>query len=240
MRSFRLFIPAVLLFFMSPSGASSEVIVHDLIAAQGKKITLRIETRGKFFSKGGEVVMVSVNGKPEGKVLSGGDGFAFKQFVPPKTGICRIVAKSGAEEGFGLLISLKKGTGIVFVDGEESLLEGPFSRKPRSGSRDGIREINRRFPVVFLSSGMVGTKVLKAWLKKNGFPELPVVPWDEGKIFEDIHDRGLAIKAIIGGPDIIASASEYRPRAFSFTEAEGAQEVKDWEEIRKILRSNGF
>ncbi len=240
MRSLWQFIPAVLLFFTFPSDASSEVIVHDLIAAQGKRITIRIETRGKFFGKGGEVVMVSINGKPAGNVLSGGDGFAFRQFTPVKTGIHRITAKSGTDEGSGLLLSLKKGTGIVFVDVEGSILEGPFSRKPRKGSREGIEEINRRFPVVFLSSGIAGTKALKAWLKENGFPELPVVAWKGGKIFEDTHEKGLTIRAIIGGPDIIVSAREYRPRAFSFTEAEGAQETKDWEELRKILRSGGF
>ncbi|MCL4477285.1 MAG: hypothetical protein M1508_13875 [Nitrospirae bacterium] len=240
MRSLWQFIPAVLLFFMFPSDASSEVIVHDLIAAQGKRITIRIETRGKFFSKGGEVVMVSINGKAAGNVLSGGDGFAFRQFTPVKTGIHRITAKSGADEGSGLLLSLKKGTGIVFVDVEGSLLESPFSRKPRSGSKEGIQEINRKYPVVFLSSGKAGTGALKAWLKENGFPELPVVPWDEGKIFDDILEKGLTIRAIIGSPDIIVSAREYRPGAFSFSEAEGAKEVKNWEEIRKILRSGGF
>jgi hypothetical protein len=240
MKSSWLFIAAVLLLFISPAGASSEVVVHDLIATQGKKITIRIETRGKFFSKGGEVVMVSVDGKPEGNVLSGGDGFAFKQFIPPKTGIYRIAAKSGTEQGSGLIISLKKGTAIVFVDVEESLFEGPFSRKARSGCKEGIQEIKRRFPVVFLGSGKTGAKDIKAWLKENGFPEAPVVLWDEGKIFEDTHEKGLAIRAIIGSSDVIVSAREYRPRAFSFTEAEGAREVKDWEEIRKALRSGGF
>lgn len=240
MRSLWLFIPAVLLFFTFPSGASSEVIVHDLIAVRGKKITIRVETRGKFFSKGGEVVELSIDGKPLGSILSGGDGLAFRQFTPVQTGIHRITAKSGTAEGSGLLYSLKKGAGIVFVDVEGSLLESPFSRKPRKGSREGIEELSRRFPVVFLSSGIAGAKALKSWLKENGFPELPVVAWKGGKIFEDTHEKGLTIRAIIGGPDIIVSAREYRPRAFSFTEAEGAQETKDWEELRKILRSGGF
>jgi hypothetical protein len=216
------------------------VIVHDVIAVRGKKITISIETRGKFFSKGGEVIQLSIDGKPAGNVLSGGDGLAFRQFTPQKTGIHRIIARTGTEEGSGLLISMKQGTGIVYVDMEGSLLEAPFSMKPRSGSKEGIEEIGRKYPVVLLGSEKAGTKTLKAWLKKNGFPELPVIPWDAGKIFEDSHEKGLAIRAIIGSPDIIVSAKEYRPRAFSFTETEGAREVKDWEELRKILRSGGF
>lgn len=214
--------------------------MHDLVAVQGRKVTIRIETRGKLFAKGGEIVMVSINGKSVGNVLSGGDGFAFSHFTPLKTGIHRIAAKSGAEEGSGLLLSLKKGAGIVFVDVEGSLVEGPFSMKPRSDSREGIREINRKFPVVFVSSGMAGTRALKAWLKENGFPELPIVPWDGGQIFEDIHEMGLLIRTIIGSPEMITSARQYRPSAFSFTASEGAREVKDWEEMRKILRSGSF
>lgn len=235
-----LFILAVLLPLISPPDASSEVIVHDAIAARGKKIIISIETRGRFFSKGGEVVQLSIDGKPEGNVLSGGDGFAFGQFTPQKTGIYHIIAKTGTEEGSGLLISMKQGTAIVYVGVEGSLLEAPFSMKPRSGSKGAIEEIGRKYPVVLLSSEKAGTKTIKAWLKKNGFPELPVIPWDGGKIFGDSHEKGLAIRAIIGSPDIIVSAKEYSPRAFSFTETEGAREVKDWEELRKVLRSGGF
>ncbi len=229
-----------LLLFISASGASSEVIVRDLIAARGEKIAVRIETRGTFFAKGGEMVRLSINGKPYGSVLSGGDGFAFKQFVPEKAGLYRIVARSGAEEGFGLLISLKKGTGIIFVDVEGSLWEGPFRPRPRSGSKEALQEISRKSPVVLLNSGGAGTKVLKAWLKENGFPELPVVSWDEGRIFREIHGKGLRIRAVVGNHDVVLSAREYRPEAFSFSETEGAREVKDWNEIRKILRSGGF
>ncbi len=240
MRSLLLFVPAVFLLFVSPSVASSEVIVHDLIAATGEKVAIRIETRGKVFARGGEVVRLSVNGKPLGSVLSGGDGVAFRQFVPPKAGLYRIAARSGSEEGSGLLLSLKKGAGIVFVDVEGSLWEEAFMPRPRSGSKEGLREINRRFPVVLLSSGRASAHVLKAWLRENGFPELPVVFWDEGRIFRDVHDKGLTIRAVIGGNDVVVSAEEYRPKAFSFTEAEGAREVKDWDEMRKILRSGGF
>ena len=74
------------LFFLFPAAIFSEVIVQDMIAPKGKEIMLSVEIRGKLFIKGGEVVEIFVDGRPLGRSLSGGDGFAFKQFTPLKTG----------------------------------------------------------------------------------------------------------------------------------------------------------
>lgn len=218
--------------------AFSEVIVNDMIVPRGEKAMLVAETKGKFFSKGGEVVEFFIDGKSIGRTLSGGDGLAFKSFIPVKAGTYHIIAKSGKDEGDGLLLSLKQGTELVFVDIEGSLMERPFSKKPRNGSQIAIKEINRRFPVVFLHNGFVSIKMIKAWLKENKFKQLPVIPWKQGSAFDDIEGNGFRLKAIIGSPQVIESAGKYHPTAYSFEEAGDAIEVKDWEEIRKRLERN--
>ncbi|MDH5767900.1 MAG: hypothetical protein OEZ31_02950 [Nitrospirota bacterium] len=230
------FILSVFLLFVFPSNALSDVIVHDMVMPQGEEMMLRAETKGKIFSKGGERVEFFVEGKSIGKTLSGGDGFAFKQFTPLKTGIHRITVTSGIGEGNGLLLSLKKGTRIVFIDVEGSLLRGPFSKEPRQGSQKAIKEIYRKFTIVFLQTGLLNVKTLKAWLKENKFIEVPVIPWGQGSLFDDIHKKGFKIKAIIGSEAVIESAKGYKPLAFSFEGGEDAKEVKDWEEIQKKLK----
>jgi hypothetical protein len=40
---------------------------------------------------------------------------------------------------------------------------------------------------------------------------------------------------VVGTAAVIESAREYKTEAFAFEEAEGAQEVSDWEEIVKGL-----
>lgn len=230
------FICSTFLLCIFPSVALSDVIVHDMIVPKGEEVMLRAVTKGKLLSKGGELVEFFVDGKSIGKTLSGGDGFAFKQFTPLKTGIHRIAVKSGIGEGNGLLLSLKKGTRIVFIDVEGSLLRGPFSKEPRQGSQKAIKEIYRRFTIVFLQTGLLNVKTLKAWLKENKFIEVPVIPWGQGSLFDDIHKKGFKIKAIIGSGAVIESAKEYKPLVFSFEGAEDAKEVKDWEEIRKKLK----
>ena len=227
---------SVFVIFIFPALALSDVIVHDSIVPVGKEIMLGAEVKGKFFSKGGEMVEFFVNGKSIGKNLSGGDGLAFKQFVPSRIGIYRIKAKSDIDEGRGLLLSLRKGSGIVFVDVEGSLME-KFSNNPKQGSQKVIKDIQKKFHVVLLqTTGFLNAKSIKEWLKKNEFPEVPVLPWKQGSVFGDLHEEGFRIKAVIGSPDVIYSAKEYRPSAFTFEETEDAVEVKDWEEIGKKLK----
>jgi len=227
---------SILLLFLFPAFALSDVIVHDSVVPVGKETMIKAEVKGKLFSKSGEVVEFFVNGKSIGKNLSGGDGLAFKQFIPSGIGKYRIKAKSGTDEGMGLLLSLRKGSGIVFVDVEGSLMER-FSNNPEQGSQKVINDIQKKFPVVLLyTTGFLNVKSIKEWLKKNEFPELPVLPWKQGLLFDDLHDEGFEMKAIIGSPDVIYSAKDYKPLAFTFEETEDALEVKDWKEIGKKLK----
>lgn len=225
----------IILFSISPTKAFPDIIIHDIVVPADKDVMLKAEVKGKFFRKGGEVVEFFVNGKSIGKSLSGGDGFAFKHFIPSETGRYQISVRSGKEEGKGLLLSLRKGSRIVFVDVENGLLER-FSNKPRQGSQKAIKEINRRFPVVLLKTGPLSIKSTKKWLEKNEFLELPLIPWEQGAVFSDFVGDGFKIKAVIGSQDVIDSAKEHKPLAFSFEEVEDAVEVKDWEEIRKKLK----
>ena len=226
----------IALFFVFPAIILADVIVHDSVAPVGNEVMLKAEVKGKLFSKGGVTVEFFVNGKPIGKNLSGGDGFAFKQFVPHVTGLYKIKAKSDKDEGEGILLTLKKGSGIVFIDVEGSLIE-KFTNKPKPHGQKVIKDIGKRFPVVLLStSGFVNIKSLKEWLERNEFPELPVIPWKQGSVFGDLHEEGFRIKAVIGSPEVISSVKGYKPLAFSFEVTEDAIEIKEWEEIGKKLR----
>lgn len=231
-----LIINIISIFLFFPAIAISELIAHDMIVLKGEETTLKAETRGKFLSKGGEVVEFFIDKKSIGKSLSGGDGFAFRRFTPLKAGIYHITVKSGKDEGNGLILSLKKADRIIFIDVEGSLFEGLFSKQPKKGSQEIIKKISKRFPVVFLQTELLSIKAIKTWLEKNGFVDLPVIPWGQGMIFDEIREeKGLKIKAVIGGQSVIESAKEYKPKSFSFEEVEDAVEVKDWEEIGKKL-----
>lgn len=215
---------------------SGEVIFYDDIALKGKPFMLTAKTKGRFFQMGGQVVEFFVNDRSIGKNLSGGEGIALKEFVPEKKGLYRIRVESGKDKDEGLLLSLNKGESVVFIDVEGSLFEGPFSMKPKEKSQEAIKHISKRFPIVYLQTTIFGAEVLEDWLDKNGFQSAPILLWREGEIFEEVKEKGLRMKAIIGGPAVIESAVDERLKAFSFDDVEGAERVKDWQEIEKKMR----
>ncbi|MDY6953179.1 MAG: hypothetical protein SWE60_16855 [Thermodesulfobacteriota bacterium] len=223
------------LLCLFPSRALSGVVVHDVVAVKDQKIMLRAETRGKLFRRGGELVEFFVDGKSIGKNLSGGDGIAFKPFVPKSTGIFQLQVRSRGEEGTGRLLSLDRGSAIVLVDVEGTLFEGPFPMKARLGSQEVIERTCERFPVVFLQTSLVGLRVVKGWLKENEYVASPVVAWGQGAVLEEMAEKGLHIKAVIAGPKVIETWKGKKPLTFSFDRVEGAERVKEWEEIGSKL-----
>lgn len=224
------------LLCMSPARALSGVFVHDIVAVKDRKMMLRAETRGKLFSRGGALVEFFVDGKSLGKNLSGGDGIAFKPFVPESTGSHQIRVISNGDEGTGRLLSLDKGSAIVFVDVEGTLFGEPFPLKPRQGSREAIGKICERFPVVFLQTSFVGLRVVKGWLEENEFAASPVVEWRQGALLEETAEKDLKIKAVIAGAKMIETWKGQKPLTFSFERVDGAERVKDWEEISRKLQ----
>ncbi|OGW26205.1 MAG: hypothetical protein A2X59_01830 [Nitrospirae bacterium GWC2_42_7] len=233
----RLFFFSILVFIIvSVSVSFAEVVLYDNIGLTREEITITVETKGRYFSKGGEVVRFVAEGKSIGNALSGGDGFAYRLFTPKKTGITQISVIYGKNRDTGIILSLRKGSSIVFVDVEGSLLSDSFSRKPIEKGREAIQNIIKKYPVVYLHSGTLGTKSIKQWLKKNSFPESAVMSWDNGSLFRDLKEKGFRLKAIIGSQAVIESAAEYKPLALSFDEFEGATHVKDWKEIEKRLK----
>jgi hypothetical protein len=230
------FILSAAVLGMCPDAALSRVFVYDDVVLKGHEVMLKAETRGALFSKSGEVVEFIVDGRPIGKNLSGTDGFAVKGFVPARTGLYKINVKSGDDKDSGLLLALERKTRIVFIDVGGSLLEGPFGEAKKPGSSKAITRIHKRFPIVYLLKGLLSAESVRSWLKKNNFPVAPVLPWSQGEVFREIKESDLQIKAIIGGPDVIESAREYKPIAFSFDSMDDAEVVENWREIEKKLK----
>ena len=197
---------------------------------------LRAETKSGFFSEGGALVEFFIDGKSAGKKLSGGDGVAYLPFVPARTGLHKIAAQSEGDRDEGLLLVVKGSTQLVVIDVEGGLIERSFSLKPRAGSVQAVKKINRRYPVVFLWTEFIGLSSMKSWLKENGFPAAPLLSWSRGEVFEAIREKRLKIRAVIGSPDVVQSAKGYTSRAFSFAAAGDAEAVQDWDEIVKRVK----
>lgn len=224
------------LLFLFPSFLFADVVVHDGIGVWGQPVTLKAATGSGFFKKGGELVEFFLDGRSIGKNLSGGDGLAYKEIVAAKTGLIEIGAESRGEKGKGLLLVLKKGTGIVCIDAEAILSVAQISLKPKEGSKEAVGRIASRFPMVYLQTGIFGTGIIKTWLHENGFERVPLIPWNDGQIFEEIRNMGLKVMAVVGSRSVIESAHDYTPVSFTFESGDDTRSVENWEEIERRLK----
>jgi hypothetical protein len=224
----------ILLLLLIPSFAFAGVEVGDDVVVRGQKVMLGAKTKGLFLARGGEMVEFSVDDKVLGKNLSGGDGWAYREFTPKKEKLYKVKATSGGESGTGLLLSLKKGRGMLFIDVQGSLIKPPFSKLPREGSLEIVKKISEKFHVVYLYTEFPEIAI-SAWLKENKFPEAPLLDWRGGYIFDSIVEKGLKVKVVIGSAAVVQSALEYKGKLFTFEAFDEAVEVEGWKEIEKGL-----
>ncbi len=122
------------------------------------------------------------------------------------------------------------------MDVQGGLFKPPLSREPREGSLDILKRISKDNHIVYLSTELPEI-VIKAWLKENEFPEAPLLSWRGGYVFDDIVDKGLKVKAVVGSAAVVESALEYEgAKLFSFEPSDEASEVSGWEEVEKGLK----
>jgi hypothetical protein len=226
----------LLLVIALPASADAEIFVNDAVALSREEILIKAETKSGYFAKGGKIVEFFVNGKSIGSVLSGGDSIAYKTFKTGRPGMYTVLARSGKDIGSGVILVLKKGSALVFIDIEGSLLATPFAKKPVKSSREVIRRIMNSYPVVYLHTGNIGISAVREWLRQNRFPVSAVMSWQMGDIFAALNKKGLKIKAVIGSQTVIDSANEYKPEFFGFNEEDSSKNLKTWQDIEKKLR----
>ena len=181
----------LLLILAVPASAYAEIIVNDSVALSREEILIKAETKSGYFAKGGKIVEFFVNGKSIGSVLSGGDSIAYKIFKTGRPGMYTVSARSGKDTGSGVILVLKRGSALVFIDIEGSLLAAPFAKKPIKSSREVIRKIMNSYPVVYLHTGNIGISAVREWLRQNKFPASAVMPWQMGDIFAALNKKGI-------------------------------------------------
>jgi len=209
--------------------------VYDLIAPRGEAVMLKAQAKGRLFPLGGVLVDFFVNGEKIGTNLSGGDGYVFLEFHPGRNGVHRVSAVHREMSAQGTLLVLNRGADVVFVDVMGSMMNGPLG-EPREGCREQLEMIMRKYPVVFLSTGLAPPSMLKKWLGENQFEEAALVSWAAGAVFAEAVQKGFRIRAVIGSPQVVESARDYARDLYSFEDVQGAARVRKWSEIGEKMR----
>lgn len=218
------------------SACEAGLSIDDLVVVEGETALLRAQARGWLFPLGGVLVDFFVDGKKVGTNLSGGDGSVYLEFQAKRRGLHSVSAVYREMRAEGALLVLKEGTAVVFVDVMGSMMKDPLGRELRDGCRAEVEKIARRYPIVFLSVGIAPPSMLKTWLGEHEFGDPVVVSWNGGRAFADAVDRGLHVRAVIGGPEVVESARGRAKGLYSFEDVQGAVQVRTWSEISQKVR----
>jgi hypothetical protein len=105
----------------------------------------------------------------------------------------------------------------------------------RPGSREAMKKLLARFPVVYIQSGNIDLAATRKWLDDNEYPKSPVLPMD-GTLFKSITGMGLNLRAVVGNPQLVESAMKWKPESFSFEPLKGVVRLRHWKEMEEKLK----
>lgn len=221
-----------LLFFVKITFAG--VIGYDDVTTANKAVRLKALTKGKLFPEGGRIAEFYIDGKRIGTALSGGDGYAFLEYLPASRGIKHLKVRAGIDTDEGVLLVIGENNKVLMIEIEGILLESIFTPQPVKGSKETIQRLSKRFRIIYLTTA-IGLKKSREWLRKNGFPKSTVLKWEGTPLLDDLQEKGIKPNAIIGSPAVVSRSSEHIKKRFSFEDTEDGIVVKDWKELLKKL-----
>jgi hypothetical protein len=233
---YRLTVPfffTLIILVFSFNFAYAGVTVFDDVVPVNKAVKLKALTKGRFFSEGGKLVTFYVGEQKIGTTLSGGDGYAFMKYTPSSPGIINLKVETDNETSEGAILAASKKDKLIVIEIESTLFESILSLRPVKGSNEIVQQISKSFRILYVTS-LIGTGASRKWLRENDFPMSPVFKWNGVDQLNDLKERGIELYAIIASPEIISEASDINKR-FSFKETEDGTEVKDWDDLLKML-----
>ena len=218
------------LWLLPPPAAAGAVVVYDGVTSVHTPVFLRVQTRSAWFPQGGRRISFFMDGDELGRGLSGADGYGYWKVTPRRRGLRRVQAASDGDRGHGLLLVLGRREQAVVIEIEGGLRLALLSQEVRDQSRRALQAIARRHPLIYLSR-MMGTAVFRQWLAAGKFPLAPVMRWRGETVLQDLHDRGVRLRAFVGSSGLLPSALQYTRDAFTFEESDTGTPVSTWQEI---------
>lgn len=215
---------------MFVSGAAADLVVFDRVTTEKTPVRLAILTKGKFFAKGGRLVDIYLPNSKMKRIMTGGDGYGYFQYLPLKSGMERIEAHSNGDEATGLVLVMKKSEKAVIVEVEAGFKDAVFSDEFRTESRAAVEKISKKFKILYVSR-YIGAGLTRKWLEQENFPESVILPWKGAGMLATLKEKGVNLHAIIASPSLAAAAAEHIENRYCFEETRDGTMVKNWQEI---------
>lgn len=213
---------------------AATVIVRDVLTTPGTETLIRVQTRNGPFAAGGERVRLAMANAPEVEILTGGDGMGFWKIIPQKPGLQIIRARSGADEGRGLLFAAATEDRLVAIEVEQAIGIRQTVGIAGGSTRAAIEQIAKSHRLIYVASGM-GLSLARAWVRLNRLPEAPVLTEDPDDLADRLTALALTLRAAVGSDPFLKLLKPRSDLAFSFEPSENGRQVDGWETIREVL-----
>ncbi len=220
--------------YSAPPGLA-EVAVSDQVTTVESPIHLTVMTRGLFFSAGGRLVDVYLDGEHLKRILTGGDGYGYLKYTPRSPGYKKIKVRSNSDSAEGLLLVMTKKDRAIAIEVEEGFRTAVFSEEIKQNSLRAVQTLAKNFKIIYLSR-YVGKSITGTWLEKQGFPGSVILAWRGSETLTVLKKRGIQLHAIIGSAAVVSEAARDIENRLTFEKTNEGTTVKDWDEILEHLQ----
>jgi len=229
-----IYIAVVMLLWLPDMVCHGGVIVFDDVTSLSHPIFVKVLTKDKLFTQGGQLVTVKIGQLVAQTILTGGDGYGFLKFTPQQAGDVLVEATYNNESATAKILVMAPTDQALVTAIEFGLRKDPFAAEPRQHSHDVLKRLAQKYKLIYLY-GFFGRGFAQNWLKINRFPEAILLK-NQGKAkIKQLHERGVQMVALIGSADLASSSAAYVKKVITFSEAEDVNVVEDWQEIEKII-----
>jgi hypothetical protein len=213
----------------------AEVVVIDRVTTVKTPIRITVLTKGRFFSAGGRLVDLYLEGEHLKRILTGGDGYGYFKITPRSPGFKKIKARSNSESAQGLLLVMTKKDRAIAIEVEEGFKTAVFSDEIKQDSLEAVKSLSKRYKIIYLSR-YVGKGITSTWLEKQGYPESVILGWQGAGTLTALKKKGVKLHAIIGSAAVVSEAAKLVENRYTFEKSKDGILVKDWEEILEHLK----
>ena len=230
-----IFIAIFTVFFVSKGHTG--IVVFDQITTLDTPIYLKALTKGRFFAAGGKRVEIYADEKKLKRILTGGDGYGYLKYTPPRLGVIQIEARSEGFRDTGILLVVDKKDRVILIDVEGAFKNSIFSDQVRVDSRRSVETLSKTYKILYLNT-FLGVGLSKSLLQREKFPESVSLKWQGTSQLKTLKNRGINLHAIIGSAGIIKETKKYIEHRYSFEETKDGKTAQDWEELLELIEKD--
>jgi len=214
---------------------TADVVVLDRVSTVDTPIRITVLTKSRFFSDGGRLVDLYLEGEHLKRILTGGDGYGYFKITPRSPGYKKIKARLESDSAEGLLLVMTKKERAIAIEVEEGFKTAVFSEAVKQDSLAAVKKLSKTYKIIYLSR-FVGKSITAGWLEKQGYPESVILSWQGSGTLTALEKKGIQLHALIGSAAVLSAAAGIVENRYTFEKSKDGTAVKDWKEILNHLQ----